>query len=158
MALPADPRASPLSLHSGAIEGAAPGTAALFRGLAEDRSHAVLDLGAATDQSLHVYGRFARWIHFADLLGEPWSHHQSAGGLQLPRLDRTFDLVFAWDILDRLYSEARARLVQWLSEVTAPKARLHVVVRGSEEDIARPLRFTLLDIGRIRCEPAGTAR
>jgi hypothetical protein len=138
----------------------APGTSALFQGLTEDRSHAVLDLGAAIDQSLRVYSRFARWIHFADVLGEPWSHRaeQSPAGLHLPPLDRAYDLVFAWDTLDRLFPEARPLLVQWLTDNTASKARIHVVARASDDAIARPLRFTLMDVGRIRYETAGTAR
>jgi hypothetical protein len=120
----------------------------------------VLDLGAATGQNLRVYSRFARWIHFADLLGEQWSYRgePSAGGLHLPRLDRAYDLVFAWDILDRLFPEARSRLVQWLTDITAPETRIHAVVRASEHAISRPLRFTLMDVGRIRYETAGTAR
>ncbi|MEX2282936.1 MAG: hypothetical protein WEE89_10685 [Gemmatimonadota bacterium] len=120
----------------------------------------MLDLGAAADQNLRVYSRFARWIHFADLLGDPWSHRgeQSAGGLHLPRLDRAYDVVFAWDILDRLFPEARSRLVQWLTDTTAASTRVHAVVRASEDSIARPLRFTLMDLGRIRYEIAGTAR
>jgi hypothetical protein len=141
-------------------EGAAPGVAELLEGLSEDRGHAVLDLGPATDQSLRVYGRFARWIRFADLLGEAWwpQAEGSAGGLQLPQLDRPYDLVFAWDILDRLFPDDRPHLVRWLAEITAPGARVHVVVRASEDAIACPLRFTLVDIGHIRYEPAGTAR
>ena len=58
--------------------------------------------------------------------------------------------------------DERLRLVRWLAEITAPRARVHVVVRGAEDAIACPLRFTLetgwLDIGHIRYEPAGTTR
>ena len=81
----------------------APGTVALFEGVSGDRDHAVLDLGPASDQSLHAYGRVARWIRFADLLGEAWWPQAEAptAGLQLPQLDRPYDLVFAWDILKR---------------------------------------------------------
>jgi hypothetical protein len=140
-----------------AVEGAAPGIAAIFEGVSQDRSKAVLDLGAATDQNLRVYSRFARWIHFADLFGEPWAN-QSAVGLNQPKLDRRYDLVFGWDILDRLFPEMRSQLVQWLTDNTTPGARVHVVVRASEDAIACPLRFTIVDIGRIRYEPAGTAR
>ena len=120
----------------------------------------MLDLGPASGQNLLVYGRFARWIHFADLFGEPWSQRaeESAGGLHLPRLDRAYDVVFAWDTLDRLFPEARSRLVQWLINITAPTTRVHAVVRSSEDAIWRPLRFTLLDLGRIRYETASTAR
>ena len=131
---PADSRSSPSLAHSESVEGVAPGIAALFQGLREDRSYAMLDLGPASGQNLLVYGRFARWIHFADLFGEPWSQRteESAGGLHLPRLDRAYDVVFAWDTLDRLFPEARSRLVQWLINITAPTTRVHAVVRASE--------------------------
>lgn len=154
---PADPRAS-AQARAETFEGAAPGIAALFQGIAEDRTHAVLDLGPASDQNLRVYGRFARWIHFADLFGETWSHSHSGGGLQLPRLERAYDIVLGWDILDRMFPESGARLVQWLASTTAPGARVHVIVRASEDAISQPLRFTLQDLGRIRYEIAGTAR
>jgi len=119
----------------------------------------VLDLGPATEQNLRVYAGFARWIRFADLLGEGWAPEVevSPGELELPQLDRHYDIVFAWDILDRLSTHERPRLVRWLSEIAAPGARIHVVVRASEEASAYPLRFTLVDFGHIRFEPAGTA-
>lgn len=143
------------------VEGAAPGVAALLDGVSEDRSHAVLDLGPATDRSLRVYSRFARWVRFADLLGEAWWPSQAPAGdllkTVLPQPDRPYDLVFAWDILDRLFPDDRPRLVEWLADVTAPDARLHLLVRSSDEANMRPLRFTLLDVDRMLYEPIGTA-
>lgn len=145
-----------------AFEGAAPGLAALLKGLSEDRSLAALDLGPATDRSLRSYSRFARWIRFADLFGEPWPHAgEAAGGplnTVLPPLDRPYDLVFAWDALDRLLPDDRPRLVEWLADGTAADAHLHLVVRTSDEALMTPVRFVLLDTDRIRYEAAGTAR
>lgn len=144
------------------VEGAAPGIAALLEGVSEDRSHAVLDLGPAADQSLQVYSRFARWIRFADLLGAAWPRaHVSGGGLLktvIPKPPRPYDLVFAWDILDRLFPEDRAHLTVWLADYIATRARLHVVVRASDAAVMRPLRFILLDTDRIRFETTGTTR
>jgi len=144
-------------------EGAAPGVAALLDGVSEDRSHAVLDLGPASDLSLRVYSRFARWIRFADLLGEAWwpQAQESAAGLLktvvLPQPGRPYDLVFAWDILDRLFPADRPRLAEWLGDVTGPGTRLHAVVRAAEHATMLPLRFALLDVDRIRYEPTGPA-
>lgn len=144
------------------IEGAAPGVAALLKAVSEDRSHAALDLGAASDQSLRIYSRFARWIRFADLLGEPWRQADGTPGgaldTVLPAAERAYDLVFAWDILDRLLPEDRPQLVDWLIDSTAGEARLHLLVRASEHAIMTPVRFTLLDLDRIRYEPTGHAR
>ena len=134
----------------------------MLKGFSEDRTHAALDLGPATDQSLRVYGRFARWIRFADLLGDAWPQ---AGGAtptllhsSLPRSERPYDLVFAWDILDRLLRDDLPHLVQWLADSTVAQARLHLLVRASEHALMTPVRFTLLGVDRIRYEPTGSAR
>lgn len=145
------------------VEGAAPGVAALLKGIGEDQNLAVLDLGPAADRSLQVYSRYARWVRFADLLGDggwPRASAAAAGPLRsaLPRPERPYDLVFAWDVLDRLFAEDRPRLVEWLADVIAADARLHMVMRASEDVAMRPLRFTLLDVDRIRYEPVGTAQ
>jgi hypothetical protein len=142
------------------VEGRAPGVAALLEDVSEDRSHAVLDLGPAADASLRVYSRFARWIRFADLLGDgAWPQRQSSATTLLSNLpahtSRPYDLIFAWDVLDRLFSQEHPRLVQRLAEITAPDARLHLVVRASQDATSSPLRFTLLDVDRMRYEPKG---
>lgn len=143
-----------------AVEAAAPGVAALLEGVREDGSHAVLDLGAATASSLRVYSRFARRIRFADLPGvatSPRGRGSVTGLLEaIPSQDeRPYDLVFAWDVLDRLFTEYHAPLVARLAEVTAANARLHVVVHASDGDTIRPLQFKLLDTDRMRYEPTG---
>lgn len=150
----------------GAVEGAAPGIAALFDGVEEDGTHTVLDLGPATDSKLRVYGRFARRMRFVDLLaaatsragpvaGAGWA---GALGALEAQPDPPYDLLFAWDILDRLPPEERPGLVERLAAVSAASARLHVVVEASERPTAHPLRFTLLDIDRIRYEAVGPAQ
>jgi hypothetical protein len=129
----------------------------MLDGILEDRSHSVLDLGPASEAGFQLHSRFARHVRFADLLEDcastgTWSREIDA----LPaRPKHPYDLVFAWDILDRLLPEARPHLVRRLAEITAPAARLHVVVDASQAGPSRPLRFTLLDIGRMRCEPSG---
>jgi hypothetical protein len=145
-----------------AVEGAAPGITALLDGLREDRTHAVLDLGPAADASLHLYSRYARWIRFVDLFGGGWSQAAGAGSTLTSALPaqpaRPYDLVFAWDALDRLSAEERQRLVKRLAEVTAPGARLHLVVRAADHAPATPLRFTLLDTARVRFEATSPTR
>ncbi len=142
------------------VERAAPGVAALLDAVSEDRSHAVLDLGPAANSSLRVYSRFARRVRFADLLAtdpsvEGWDAVLSAVP---PQPERPYDLVFAWDILDRLGPEERLRLVKRLVELSAADARLHVVVEDAGRATTHPLRFTLLDVDRMSSEPAGSER
>lgn len=142
------------------IEGAAPGISSILKAMPEDGAHAILDLGAASDGSLRTYARFARWVRFADLLGGadfPRGTGQPMGPLDepLPPPPRPYDVVFAWDILDRLYPAGAPRVVEWMIGALAPDARVHVVVRASETAVMRPLRFTLLDVDRIRIEERG---
>lgn len=143
-----------------AVEQRAPGVAEVLEGAGPGRTHSVLDLGAATDSSLQVYSRFARRIRFADLFADTTTREGRARALRaLPaQPDEPYDLVFAWDILDRLFPEERPRLVQRLAEITAPGARLHVVIDASESSGVRPHRFALLDTGRVQCESVGPAR
>ncbi len=137
------------------MEGAAPGVAALVDGISQDRSHSVLDLGPAVNANLSIYSRFARWVRFADVLGEGGMPRSGAQGAlsEIPaQPEHPYDLVFGWDALDRLYAEDRARLVERLADLTAPGARLHLITRA-EDALAHPLRFTLVELNRIRYEP-----
>lgn len=156
---PSSPEREPAEEVSEAVEAAAPGLAALFEGVSEDGSHAVLDLGSATDSSLSVYSRLARQIRFADLPGVAASPRGgSVKGLleAIPsQPEHPYDLVFAWDVFDRIFSEYHGPLVARLAEVTTTRARLHVVVHGSEDETLRPLQFRLLDTDRMRYEPTG---
>jgi hypothetical protein len=152
-AAPAEPVPEP-------AERAAPGVAEFFDRVAEDRSHAILDLGPASDASLRLYSRFARWIRFADLLSGGGAG-DGAASLQstLPaHPERPYDLIFGWDVLDRTRPEERRALVERLTEISAPNARLYIVVEGSAKATIHPLRFSLLDTGRMRYEVVGPAR
>jgi len=137
------------------IERAAPGVAALFAGLSEDGSHTVLDFGAAAETSLRLYSGFARRIRFADLLTDPPHGEAWAAALRAlrPFPDQPYDLVLAWDILDRLAPEERPPLVERLTQITASGARLYVVVNSSDEPNTQPVRFTLMDVDRV-CQEA----
>jgi hypothetical protein len=119
----------------------------------------VLDLGPAAGPSLEVYGRFARWIRFADLL-DAASHGGWAAALGdlPPHPERPYDLVFAWDILDRIFPEERPRLIARLAELSAPRARMYVAVDASGRSAVQPLGFRLLDVDSVGYEPTGPPR
>jgi len=133
------------------LERAAPGVAALFAGLSADGSHSVLDLGPAAENHLDLYGRFSRQIRVADLLTDPPQGPDWAAALKAlpPHPRQPYDVVLAWDLLDRLWPEERPALIKRLAELTAPGARLYVIVDTSGEPTTRPLRFTLLDLDRM---------
>jgi hypothetical protein len=138
----------------------APGVAATFSGLRQDGSHAVLDLGPAAEGSLRLYGSFARQIRFVDLLTDPPQGQALIETLDsIPPLEGgTYDLVFAWDLLDRLRPEDRQPLVRRLAQLTASGARLYVLVDASERAEVSPLRFNILDLGHVSQVVAGPAR
>lgn len=140
-------------------ERSTPGVAALLEGLSEDGSHSVLDLGPAVASNLRIYGRFASRIRFADLLAVRSERGLSSALGGVPRQpERPYDLIFAWDTLDRLFPPERPRLMERLVDVSAPGARLHAVFRASDTATSPQLRFVLLDLDRLRCEPTGPAR
>jgi hypothetical protein len=160
---PSQARPDPEESAGEAVESAAPGVAALLDGVSEDGTHAVLDLGLASPSSLAVYGRFARHIRFADVAGFAMSHRGRAPVERLieavpPQSRAPYDLIFAWNVFDRLYPEDRPWLVAHLARVSAPDARLHVVIDGGEQGATPHLHYTLLDTDRMRYEPAIPAR
>lgn len=138
----------------------APGVAALLDNVAEDRSHAVLDLGTAAPSSLEIYSRYGRRVRFAEVLEAARSPEGWPAVLRAlpPQPEDPYDLVFAWDILDRLYPQERPRLVEHLTRITEPGARLHAVVESSERATTAPLHFALADVDRVHYRTAGPDR
>jgi hypothetical protein len=156
---PSPPPPEPRAAAPEAFVGAAPGVAALLDGVDEDGTHAVLDLGPASSENFRVYGRYSRRMRFADLLAAATTSRWSTELAALPcQPDRPYDLIFGWDILDRLPAEGRGNLVERLVQLSAPGARLHVVVEAAEGATTRPLHFTLVDVDRVRYQPTGPAR
>jgi hypothetical protein len=135
----------------------APGIAALFDGVTEDRTHAVLDVGGAGGAHFRLYSRFARQVRFAELVPTP--PHGSDWSAALRRLapggQRLYDLVLLWNLLDRIWPEERPAFMEELDRVTLPGARLYAVVDTSGRQTAPPLRFTLLDVDRVLEEETG---
>jgi hypothetical protein len=139
------------------MERAAPGVAAIFAGLRKDRRHAVLDLGPAAESNLRLYSAYARWIRFTDFLSDPPHGDAWAAAMRaLPPLpQRPYDLVLAWNLLDRLAPDERPLLIRRLDQLTGPGARLSVVVDASGESTTCPLRFTLLGLERVSQQAMG---
>lgn len=138
------------------IERRSAGGAALFEGVEPDRSHSILDLGQATNSSLQFYSRYARWIRFADLLAPEMTQEEVAESLAaIPRhQDRPYDLVIAWDLLDRVEPARRAAVMERLAAVSSKHARLFLVVDSPREGSRPPLRFGFESTDRIWSEVA----
>ncbi len=106
---------------------------------------------------MHLFGQYSRRVRFAGLLprppvGEGWAEAVEA----LPAdPERPYDLVLAWDILDRVGPEARPGLIRRLAELTAPGARLYIVVNQSGGPTIPMLSFALLDLEHVRQRVVG---
>lgn len=141
-------------------ERTSPALAAFFDRVSEDRTHSVLDLGPASESSMRSFGRFARWIRFADLSETDVSPIGWRAALEaLPcEPSHPWDLIFLWDILDRIEPENRTALMARITEISAPGARLYVAVDTSARPETAPLRFSVIDTDRMRYEQAGAPR
>jgi hypothetical protein len=143
-------------VSAGARERRSPALSALFDVLVADGRHSILDLGPASGSHLRILGPYASQIRFANLLtvaapGDSWS--EAVRGLP-PNEARPYDVVLAWDVLDRLEPPGRTAFMARLVEVTAAKARLYAIA-GGEAAEAMPLAFTLVDRDRLVERPSG---
>jgi len=134
----------PLTRRSPALE-------ALFGMLHGDGRHCILDLGEADGRRLRLLGRFARSVRFAGLLpsesgGEEWLS-ALASLPSHPR--RAYDVVLAWDLLDRVPASHRAEVVARIAEITTESARLYAVVDSSTSPTRRLVSFTLTDLEHV---------
>ena len=141
------------------MERGTPGIAALFSGLSEDGSHSVLDLGCAAEANLGLYARYSRRIRIADLLTDPPHGAALAPALEVLEHppDHPYDCVLAWDVFDRLAPDERPLLVERLVHLTAPRARLYLLVDASGKPTTRPLHFSLISLERVRQRPFGSS-
>jgi hypothetical protein len=137
------------------LERVSPAVAALFEPVHADGSHAVLDLGPASPSSFNVYGRFARWIRFAEALSLPLPIYDSADPFRVvpENPQQPYDLVLAWNVFDVVPPEARRLLVERLIEITSDDARL-LVIAGIGGVRSAPQNFSLLSEDRMRYEIA----
>ena len=138
-------------------ERTSPGLAALFEALSADGLHSVLDLGHAGTRHLELLSRYARRIRFAGLIPKSADEEEWTAALRSlpPNPDHPYDVVLAWDLVDRLEPEARQPVMRRLAEVTAPGARLYTVVDASGAKATPPLRFSLVDFGRVAQRAVG---
>jgi hypothetical protein len=103
-----------------------------------------------------VYRGFARWVRFADLLPVADSEAELESTLSsIPQHPKQpYDVLLAWNLLDRVSPELRPRVVARLAEITGPDARLYLATESGPERPQHPLRFGLVDTERMWIEPA----
>ena len=139
-----------------AVKRPAPGISTLLDGVARGRKNlSILDLALGTDAALRVYSKHARWVRFAGIVNE---HICSARDLlNLPDTpEPPYNLVFAWDLFDRVLPHERPSLAPHLAKVCAPNAGLHMLVSVSAGESYRSVRYSLWDEHHIRREFLGS--
>lgn len=151
------PKESTSDVRAKPAERASPGLAALFDTLREGGNHSVLDLGPARGRHLHVLAPFGRQVRFAGLVprssvGEAWA---TALRALPPNASSPYDVVLAWDLLIWLDPVERAAATARLAEITAPRARIHLIVDGTGAATAQPLEYTLVGTGRVAEQAVG---
>jgi hypothetical protein len=131
--------------------------AALFGTMKAERAHSILDLGEASRRHLAVLSPYARQIRFAGLVPTPPAGDVLRVALERlpPNADHPYDIVLAWDVLDRLGPPDRKALLDRVAELTAPKARLYASVDTSGAETVQPVRWTLVSVERISQAPVG---
>jgi hypothetical protein len=106
---------------------------------------------------LRLLGRFGRRIRFAGLVPREPDEREWLNALRtLPaNPGDPYDVVLAWDVLDRLAPTERPAVVERISQVTAARARLYVVVDASGATARAPLSFSLTERYRVTQVPVG---
>jgi hypothetical protein len=140
-------------------ERTSPGLAALFDTLRESGNHSVLDLGPARGRHLQVLAPFARQVRFAGLVPRSLVAGEWVLALRAlpPNDDSPYDVVLGWDVLTWLDPDERAAAAARLAEITAPGARIHLIVDGTGAATAQPLEYTLMGTGRLAEKAVGPA-
>lgn len=142
---------------AGVVRRASPGLGALWEGVREGGDHAVLDLGPAAGDHLSLFSSFAGQVCFGDLLPDPPRGAALRSALKaIPTHGRLpYDVILLWNVLDRVTPEEQGAIVDRITEISAPSARLFAVVESSDVPTTRPLRFRLEDRTHVRQEPVG---
>jgi len=151
-----DPRSNQDTEDPGPRERSSPGLAKLFDLLRDDGSHSLLDLGSAGGRQLRLYGRYARQVRFAGMLPYETGADGARDDERLPDNPHApYDVVLAWDLLDRLAPDERGVFMQRLAAVTAVGARMYNLVDASVPSAKPAVRYAITEIGRVSEEPVG---
>ena len=139
---------------------ASPGLAALFHGMRPDGGHSILDLGEGSNKQMEVLAPYARIIRFVGLVpGADAPTEERMDPASLPvHPEYPYDVVLGWGVLDGLIPPERVALMERLTQITAPDARLYAWVSSGGADRVRGVRSTILDTGRVEEELVGPPR
>jgi hypothetical protein len=142
-----------------------PGLEEALRGVPDDGSCKVLDLGPALAANVEFVSSFASYLQIIDAIERGPSASDTEGGgfgrvsalnALLGEHRRSFNLVLAWDVFNYLSAEQAERLDQSVAELCLPSARLHAIFFATDTMPAIPNRYRIVDRARLAYEPGTT--
>jgi hypothetical protein len=144
-----------------------PGLEEALKGVPDDCSCKVLDLGPAVAANIEFVSSFASYLQVIDAIERGPSASDIGGGgfgrvsalnALLDEHRRSFNLVLAWDVFNYLSAEQAERLNQSVAELCLPGARLHAIFFATDTMPAIPNRYRVLDRNRLAYEPGTILR
>ena len=157
--IPPEPPGPVIDIYS------SPGLEEALRGVPDDGSCKVLDLGPSVADNVEFVSSFASYLQIVDAIDRDPSASDLEGGgfgrlsaLQslFDRHRRSFSLVLMWDVLNYLSIDQAERLLQSVAELCLPGARLHAIVFATDTMAAVPNRYRIINSARLAYEPATT--
>jgi len=142
-----------------------PGLEEALRGVPDDGSCKVLDLGPSVADNVEFVSSFASYLQIVDAIDRSPATEdtEGAGFGRLSTLQglfgehrRSFNLVLVWDVLNYLSTDQAERLIQAVAELCLPNARLHVIIFATDTMAAVPNRYRIVDRARLTYEPGTT--
>ena len=142
-----------------------PGLDEALRGVPDDGSCKVLDLGPSVADNVEFVSSFASYLQIVDAIDRSPAADtaEGAGFGRLSTLQslfdqhrRSFNLVLVWDVLNYLSTDQAERLIQAVAELCLPNARLHAIVFATDTMAAVPNRYRIVDSARLTYEPGTT--
>jgi hypothetical protein len=157
--IPPEPPGPVIDIYS------SPGLEEALRGVPDDGSCRVLDLGPSVADNVEFVSSFASYLQIVDAIDrDPSASGLEGGGFgRLSGLQslfekhrRSFGLVLMWDVLNYLSIDRAERLLQSVAELCLPGARLHTIVFATDTMAAVPNRYRILYNARLAYESATT--
>ena len=154
---PPEPPGPSVEIHG------SPGLEEALRGVPDDGSCKVLDLGPSVADNVEFISSFASYLQIVDAIergpGADVAEGAGFGRLStfpplVKRHRRSFHLALVWDVLNYLSPEQAERLVRAVAELCIPGARLHAIIYSTDTMPVVPNRYRILGGSRLAYEPS----
>jgi hypothetical protein len=157
--IPPEPQGPVIDIYS------SPGLEEALRGVPDDGTCKVLDLGPSVADNVEFVSSFASYLQVIDAIDrDPSASDLEGGGFDrlstlqslIDHHQRSFNLVLMWDVLSYLSIDQTERLLRSVAELCLPSARLHAIVFATDTMAAVPNRYRIIDSSHLAYEPVST--